>query len=119
VFAGEETASAAFGPMLRALGASARVYGVLESESPEHDVPLPGPHVLRRVHRHGAPAASSRILLEAVKELELPAEIGAAYVAGEAKTCLTIRDYLVNERGWPRAAIKVKAFWAPGKRGLH
>ncbi|XVQ08307.1 siderophore-interacting protein [Spirillospora sp. CA-255316] len=119
VFVGEETASAAFGPMLRGLDAEARVYGVLESESAEHDLPMPGPHRLRRVHRAGAPAASSRILLSAVADLDLPGRDGAAYIAGEARTCQMVRDHLVRERGWQRTAIKVKPFWTPGKRGLH
>lgn len=149
LFAGEESASAAFGPMLRSLGGGAAVYGVLESESPEHDVPLPGPDGLRRVHRHGTPAASSPTLLRAVADLELPRPVlhgppppgagaeagtgagtgagapgtppatGAAYLAGEARTCQLIRDHLVRERGWPRAAIKVKPFWTPGRRGMH
>ncbi|MEU6041745.1 siderophore-interacting protein [Actinomadura sp. NPDC047616] len=119
LFVGEETAGAAFGPMLRALEPSARVYGVLESESPEHDLPMPGPHQLQRIHRHGAPAASSATLLAAVAALQLPGTDGAAYVAGEARTCQMIRDHLVRERGWNRRSIKVKPFWAPGKRGLH
>ncbi|MEO3885453.1 siderophore-interacting protein [Nonomuraea sp. B5E05] len=119
VFIGEETAGAAFGPMLRALDASAEVYGVLESEAPEHDLPMPGARALRRVHRHGAPAASSRVLLAAVADLDLPGNAGAAYVAGEARSCQMVRDYLVRERNWPRPSIKVKPFWTPGKRGLH
>lgn len=119
VFVGEETASVAFGPMIRALGSSARVHGVLESEGPEHDPPMPGPHELRRVHRDGAPAASSPTLLAAVAGLDLPEQPGAAYVAGEARTCQLVRNFLVRERGWERTSIKVKPFWAPGKRGLH
>lgn len=119
VFIGEETASAAFGPMIRALGASAEVYGVLEGEAPEHDLPVPAPRPLTRVHRHGAQAASSGVLLAAVAELDLPTGSGAAYVAGEARTCQMVRDFLVRERSWPRTSIKVKPFWIPGKRGLH
>ncbi|MDP4503580.1 siderophore-interacting protein [Nonomuraea turcica] len=119
LFAGEETASAAFGPMIRALGPRARVHGVLESDSPEHDPPMPGLHELHRVHRAGAPAASSRTLLAAVAALALPGNAGAAYLAGEARTCQMIRDYLVRERNWARTSIKVKPFWTPGKRGLH
>ncbi|MBL1095083.1 siderophore-interacting protein [Streptomyces coffeae] len=119
LFVGEETASVAFGPMIRALGPSARVYGVLESEGPEHDPPMPGPHPLRRVHRDGASAASSAILLNAVAALELPADAGFAYLAGEARTCRMVRDHLTRDRGWPKTAIKLKPFWAPGKRGLH
>lgn len=119
LFVGEETASAAFGPMIRALGPSARVYGVLESAAPDHDLPMPGNHPLRRVYRRDAPAASSRVLLAAVAELDLPDELGAAYVAGEARTCQMVRDFLVRDRGWPRTSVKVKPFWTPGKRGLH
>ncbi|MFI7633975.1 siderophore-interacting protein [Nonomuraea sp. NPDC049400] len=119
VFIGEETASAAFGPMIRALDPSAEVYGVLESEAPEHDLPMPEARPLRRVYRRGAPAASSRVLLGAVAELDLPGNTGAAYVAGEARTCQLVRDFLVRERNWPRTSIKVKPFWTPGKRGLH
>ncbi|MFI7487347.1 siderophore-interacting protein [Micromonospora echinaurantiaca] len=119
VFIGEETASAAFGPMIRALDASAEVHGVLESEAPEHDLPMPGTRPLRRVHRRGRPATSSPALLAAVADLDLPGEAGAAYVAGEARTCQLVRDFLVRERHWPRTAIKVKPFWTPGKRGLH
>lgn len=119
LFIGEETASVAFGPMIRVLGASAEVFGVLESETPEHDLLMPGATVLRRVHRHGAPASASRALLAAVAELDLPGNTGAAYIAAEARTCQLVRDLLVRERNWPRASIKTKPLWAPGKRGLH
>jgi NADPH-dependent ferric siderophore reductase len=95
------------------------VYGVLESDSADNELPIPGPHRLRRVHRGSAPATSSRALLAAVAALDLPGNAGAAYLAGEAHTCQLIRNYLVRERNWPRASIKVKPFWAPGKRGLH
>ncbi|WP_165974626.1 hypothetical protein [Nonomuraea deserti] len=52
------------------------MYGVPESEAPEHDLPMPGARVLRRVHRHGTPAVSSRALLAAVADLELPGKRG-------------------------------------------
>lgn len=119
LFIGEETASAAFGPMIRALDAPARVYGVLESESPQDDIPMPRPHDLHRVHRHGTSAHYSTTLLTGVAGLDLPAEPGAAYIAGEARTCQMIRNHLVRDRNWPRTSIKVKPFWTPGKRGLH
>ncbi|GAA4203302.1 hypothetical protein GCM10022252_60750 [Streptosporangium oxazolinicum] len=52
-------------------------------------------------------------------DLDLPGGEGAAYVAGEARTCQMVRDHLVRERNWPRTSIKVKPFWTPGKRGPH
>ncbi len=57
--------------------------------------------------------------VELVQDFDLPGGPGAAYVAGEARTCQMVRDHLVRERDWPRTSIKVKPFWAPGKRGLH
>jgi len=119
VFIGEETASVAFGPMIRALGPTASIYGVLESETPDEEVPIPGPHRLVRVYRNGASAVASHTLLTAVCKLDLPGNAGMAYIAGEARTCQLIRNHLVRDRNWPRKSIKVKPFWAPNKRGLH
>ncbi len=41
-----------------------------------------------------------------------------AYIAGEARACQAVRRHLIQERNWPRKAVTVKAFRAPGKRGL-
>lgn len=119
LFVGEETASAAFGPMIRALPPGVEVHVVSQSESPEHDVPVPGPVRLHRSHRHGASAASSTELVSSLSEVALPEHPGRAYVAGEARTCQMVRDHLVRERGWARTDVRTKPFWAPGKQGLH
>lgn len=119
LFAGDESAAVPFGAMTRALGPDARVHGVLESESPEHDLDLGGPHGLLRVHRGNTSGHASPVLLTAVAGLDLPAEPGAAYLAGDARTCQALRDHLVRDRGWPRTAVRTKPFWAPGKRGLE
>ncbi|WP_433184010.1 siderophore-interacting protein [Actinoallomurus sp. CA-150999] len=114
LFAGEETASVAFGPMIRALG-DAPVYGVIEADTPDDRLPVN----LTWHYREGAPAASSATLLTAVRDLDLPDEPGTAYVAGEARTVQAVRDHLVRERGWPRRSVLTKPFWTPGKKGLE
>lgn len=119
VFVGEETATVAFGPMIESLGSDARVTGVLESNSVHDEPPLPGVHPLRRVHRNGKSATASTVLVNAVADLELPAEPATAYLAGEAKTLQLVRNHLVRDRGWSRRDITVKPFWTRGKRGLH
>lgn len=116
VFAGEETAAVAFAPMLGALPAQTPVYGVIEVDEPDDRLPLP--RELDWRYRHGRSAAASQTLLEAFSWLELPAEPGVAYLAGEAKTIRLLRRHLVSERGWPRQAVRMKPFWTPGKRGL-
>ena len=119
LFVGEESGACAFPPLLAALGSDAHTIGVLESDSAGDDVPVSGLDRVVRVHRHGVSAAVSRFLPAAVAELDLPEGPGFAYVAGEARTGQAVRAHLVGERGWSRGAVRVKAFWAPGKRGLH
>lgn len=119
LFVGEETGACAFAPLLSALGPHARTFGVLESEGPDDDVPVQGLGKVVRVHRAGASAADSDLLAATVADLDLPAEPGHAYVAGEARSGQRVRAHLVGERGWPREAVRVKAFWTPGKKGLH
>ena len=116
VFAGDETAAVAFGPMLRAVPASAAAYGVIEVDTPEDR--LPAGRDLQWLYRRGAPAASSESLVTGLADLDLPAGPGVAYLAGEARTIQMLRRHLVSDRGWPRQAVVTKPFWAPGKRGL-
>ncbi|MFD1544087.1 siderophore-interacting protein [Nonomuraea guangzhouensis] len=116
LFAGEETASVAFGAMLRALPEGEVVFGAVEADGPGDHLDLP--RDLTRVCREGASAASSELLVEAVRKLALPDEPGVAYLAGEARTIQAVRAHLVRERGWQRGDVRTKPFWTPGKRGL-
>ena len=119
VFAGEETASVAFGAMLRALPAGARVYGAIEVAGQDDRLPLPRAAELSWCFRGDAPAASSAGLVSAVRVLDLPPGPGVAYLPCEARTCQAVRAHLVSERGWPRRSVLVKPFWARGRRGLE
>ena len=118
VFAGEETAAVAFGAMLRALPGDAAIYGVIEVAAPADRLPLPRSAQLEMWYRGVESAVGSASLVTAIAELDLPAEPGVAYVAGEARTCQAVRNLLVRERGWPRKSVLVKPFWTPGKRGM-
>jgi NADPH-dependent ferric siderophore reductase len=69
------------------------------------------------VHRDGAPAVASRVLLRAVQALEMPGA-GAAYVAGESDTCRLVQRHLIEQRGWPRRAVHVQPQWAVGRPGF-
>ncbi|MCE8043409.1 siderophore-interacting protein [Halomonas daqingensis] len=119
LFIGEETATVAFAAMIAAMPAEARLYGVLESANAGEELPLPDSGALLRVHRNGGSPVASTTLLVALAELDLPGQPGFAYIAGEARTCQLARHHLIEERGWPRDAIRTKPFWALGKRGLH
>lgn len=125
VFAGEETAAVAFGAILRGLPPEAKAFGVVEADSAQDRFALPRTGSMADSldldwrYRSGASAADSASLVAAIRELDLPAEPGVAYVAGEARTCQAVRAHLVRERGWPRRSVLAKPFWTPGKRGME
>ncbi|MFE3190090.1 siderophore-interacting protein [Nocardia sp. NPDC059240] len=118
LFAGEETASVALGAMLGAVPAEVAVYGAIETATAEDRLPLPRAAELAHPLRGTASAARSEILVDAVRELELPHTPGNAYLAGEARTIQMLVKHLVQERHWPRRAIHTKPFWTPGRRGM-
>ncbi|MBT0769915.1 siderophore-interacting protein [Kineosporia sp. J2-2] len=119
LFAGEETAQVAFGPMLRALPDDAPVFARLETGGPDDQLDLGREKGdIDWVFRAGRPAASSEGLVDAVRALTLPEEPGRAYLAGEARTVQMVRRHLVQERGWPRRNVLTKPFWTPGRTGL-
>ncbi|MEV6348177.1 siderophore-interacting protein [Actinoplanes sp. NPDC051851] len=107
LFLGDETAAVPFGAMMR--GVSSPLYGVVEAESPADHLPLALDNWIHREESN---------LLQALREMALPETPGVAYIAGEARTCQTLRRHLMTERGWPRSAVTVKPFWAPGRRGM-
>jgi NADPH-dependent ferric siderophore reductase len=117
LFVGEETAAVAFSPMLAELAARGEPWhAVIEVDGPASRLPMPDG--VTWCYRGGEPAASSATLLAAVARLDLPAEPGSAYVAGEARTAAAVCQHLTRDRGWPRRAIRSKPFWSPGRTGL-
>ncbi|WP_255658718.1 siderophore-interacting protein [Actinoplanes sp. L3-i22] len=108
---GEETGSVAMGAILRAVPGGVPVHGVIEVDTPDDRPDLPRGAEIDWAYRNGASAASSPALLGALKTLRLPEEPGVAYVAGEARTCQKVRAHLIHDRGWPRADIRLHAFW--------
>jgi len=116
LFVGEETAAVGFASLMRALPAETVVLGVHQAETEDDHVDLPRP--LARISRRGEPAAASQQLVDAVADLDLPNDRGAAYLAGEARSIQMVRAHLVQDRGWRRQDIVTKPFWTPGRRGL-
>jgi NADPH-dependent ferric siderophore reductase len=118
LFIGDETGAV---PLLamRASVRGATVAGVLECSGPGEEMPgADGAPPLPWVHRGAAPAVASKVLLGAVRGLELPTGAGVAYVAAESQTCRLVQQHLIEERGWPRSAVKVQQQWAPGRPGF-
>jgi NADPH-dependent ferric siderophore reductase len=120
LFVGEETASVAFGAMLRAVAPEESVHGMIEVSNPDDRLELNRGDELTWQYRGDEPAAGSSTLISAVRSMDLPETPGFAYLAGESKVCAAVRRHLVKERAWPaRQSIIVKPFWTPGKTGLE
>ena len=118
LFAGDETAAAAFGPMIRTLPADVPVRALIQTASPADQLPVTR-DVTWITRPPGTPPADQSGLLAALTSLQLNGPPGAAYLAGEARTIQALRTALINGHGWPRRAIRTKPFWTPGKRGLE
>jgi NADPH-dependent ferric siderophore reductase len=117
LFVGDETASVAFGAMIRGLNNAAPAYTVIEVDSEHEQLPIDAD--VNWLYRRGRTAVNSTQLVEAVARLDLPPTPGTAYLAGEASTIQLTRNHLVRQRGWNRRDILTKPFWAQGKTGLE
>jgi NADPH-dependent ferric siderophore reductase len=63
--------------------------------------------------------ATPEALTQALRELTLPAGEGFVWCAGEAQLMATLRDVLLREKGHPKEALKVAAYWKQGATGYH
>ena len=64
-------------------------------------------------------AATPEALTQALRELALPVGDGFVWCAGEARLMATLRDVLLREKGHPKEAMKVAAYWKQGATGYH
>lgn len=58
-------------------------------------------------------------LVAAVAALQLPMGEGFAWAAGEASAMKRIRTLLVEDKGHPKEAMRVAAYWRRGAAGFH
>jgi NADPH-dependent ferric siderophore reductase len=112
LFVGDETAMPGIFNMAEALPVGQTAAALLEVGYPEDQIEAP-PSIaghLEWIHRRALPPGEDQLLIRAVESLHLPDGIGRIYLAGEARTVITIRDLLVA-RGHSRERMSVKAYW--------
>jgi NADPH-dependent ferric siderophore reductase len=66
------------------------------------------------LHRLGAPAGDPAALVAEASEVELPPGRGHAYLLGEARVVLALREVL-SRRGLRPDQMSPKAYWGRGR----
>jgi NADPH-dependent ferric siderophore reductase len=116
LFAGDQSALPAFFAMAGALPASSRAVVIVEVPGPadEQELATAASAGLTWLHRLDRPAGDPSALVSAVTGAALPAGHGHAYLAGEARAVLALREALAA-RGLAPEQISAKAYWGLGR----
>lgn len=115
--AGDETGIPAIARRLEELPEGARAVAVIEIEDATEQQPLPtrADLALAWVHRNGAPAGTTSVLLDAVRALHaLPPGDGYAFIAAEANSSRAVRAHLTEARGFNPEWVKAAGYWLHG-----
>lgn len=113
LIAADETGLPAVGRWLEELpdGARAQVFVEVAEESHRQGLVVPAGVELTWLVRHGAPAGSTPLLLDALRSAEWwPGEV-FAWIAGEALTLAPIRRWLRRDKGLSKSAVDVTGYW--------
>jgi NADPH-dependent ferric siderophore reductase len=116
LFMGDESALPAIFAMTEALPGDSVATIVLEVPGPddEQDVNAAARTRLTWLHRLSGPAGESGALTAEAAEVELPPGKGQAYLLGEARVVLALREVLTG-RGLPADQMSPKAYWGRGR----
>nr|WP_315259535.1 siderophore-interacting protein [uncultured Duganella sp.] len=113
VLAGDVTALPAIRRRLEELPADARVQVLVCGEEA---AALPFRSEAQVALQH---YAGSGELLAAIRALQLPAGEGFFWFAGEAAVAAQVRDAVFTDKGHPRDASRISAYWKQGASGHH
>lgn len=113
---GDDTAVPAISRLLEELPADVRAQVFIEIASDEHRQrlrELPGVTVTW-LSRHGAPAGSTTLLIDAVTAATWDGSV-FAWIAGESTMVTSVRRHLVQQRDVPRDHIEFTGYWRLGE----
>ena len=120
LFIGDIAAMPAIAAMTAALPGDSDATAVVEVPGPQDEQELDSPARLRVSWLHSlgrAPGDPAALAAEAA-EVELPAGNGHAYIFGEAKLVLRVREIL-GARGLRPDQISAKSYWGAGKANAN
>jgi NADPH-dependent ferric siderophore reductase len=116
LFAGDESSLAAIFSMVGSLPPQARATVILEIPEPadQQDPQVRAQAELTWLPRDGRPAGEPDALVAAVQAVDIPAGRPHAYLIGEARVVLALREALAA-RGLSAGQMSPKAYWGRGK----
>jgi NADPH-dependent ferric siderophore reductase len=118
VLVGDETGLPGIARILEGLPESAQGVALIEVADAAEEQPLDGPHGVKVLwlHRNGAPAGTTSLLLDALRAVEFPSERDDifAWVGAEYSAFRSIRGYLRTEIGLARAQMIAFSHWRHG-----
>jgi NADPH-dependent ferric siderophore reductase len=120
LFMGDESALPAIFAMTESLPGDSEATVVLEVPDPADEQELSAPARTRVtwLHRLSGPAGQPGALAAEAAEVELLPGRGQAYLLGEAKVVLALREVL-TARGLPEDQISPKAYWGRGRANAN
>ncbi len=121
LLAGDETALPAIARHLEEMRPGARALVLIEvaDAHEERHLPTAANASVAWLPRAGAPAGTSGLLEQALRELSLPAGETYAWIAAEIETARRLRRYLVEEEGIAGDQIRAAGYWRAGEAGVH
>jgi len=87
---------------------------IIEVNDANERQPIPGPLDVRWVFRDGAPAGTTSLLDESLRDVVLPATDRHAFVFGESRIVRRLRDTL-QARGVTPGELAAKGYWNVGR----
>lgn len=122
---GDEAALPAIGRRLEELSANSKAMVIVEVENPAEQQSLQSKAQVQLtwVHRDGAKAGEAELLLaaleNALQKQAVPEGDGYTWIACESNVARTLRQYLINRRGFDKEWIKAAGYWKHGAVATH
>jgi NADPH-dependent ferric siderophore reductase len=121
LLAGDETALPAIARRLEEMPVGAAVFAVIEvaDRREERHLPTAANAHITWLYRDCVSAGTPSLLETALKSLSLLHGDTHAWIACEIDVARRLRNYLIEDRGFPRSHIKAAGYWRNGESGAH
>ncbi len=109
----DETGLPAVAAILESLppGTAARVVAEVDNPAEHQELPSSPATEVTWVYRHGAPAGTTSLLVDAVRALPWPGGTPYVWGGGESRAMTAVRRYVRGEIGLSREQVSLVAYW--------